>query len=300
MSTLVCVGLGYCARHYVAEFGGRFDRIIGTTRSAENAAALAARPFSKRSVEMLVFDGKSASPDVASAIRTADALLISSAPTETGDPLLSVLGDELRHAGGLKSVVFLSSTGVYPDSGGGWVDETTSVHPHRRADRIHSEQAWQAFGRQHGAAVAILRLGGIYGPGQNALTRLLDGRAYRIAKPGHVSNRIHVADIAQAIDATFARRIDGIFNLVDDEPAPPSDQITFAAELLGIDPPPEIPFAEAQQTMSPFVLSFYSGCARVRNDRLKTVLGVSLHYPNYRVGLRALFDAGDHLVDKGC
>jgi nucleoside-diphosphate-sugar epimerase len=296
MSTLVCVGLGYCARHYVAEFGDHFTRIIGTTRSADKAEALSSCRFGKHAVEMLVFDGQSVSPDVASAVRNADALLISAAPTEHGDPVLAALGDELKHTAALKSVVFLSSTGVYPDTGGDWVDETTPVHPHRRSDRIDAEQAWLAFGRQQGVAVAVLRLGGIYGPGQNAFTRLLAGRAYRIAKPGHVSNRIHVVDIAQAIDAAFARRADGIFNIVDDEPAPPSDQITFAAELLGIDPPPEIPFAEAQKTMPPFVLSFYSGCARVRNDKLKSGLGITLRYPNYRAGLRALFDAGGHLA----
>ena len=291
MPTLLCVGLGYCARHYIAEFGHRFTRIVGTTRSVDTPA--------HRAVEMLRFDGQSTSPDVASAIRAADALLISAAPTEEGDPLLTVFGEDLLRAPALTSVVYLSSTGVYPDTGGDWVDETTTVHPHRRSDRIHAEQAWQAFGRQHGAAVAILRLGGIYGPGQNAFTRLLAGRAYRITKPGHVSNRIHVADIAQTIEAAFARRADGIFNVVDDEPAPPSDQITFAAELLGIDPPREVPFAEAQQTMSPFVLSFYSGCARVRNDKLKSELGVTLRYPNYRAGLSALYEAGDYLVGRG-
>jgi nucleoside-diphosphate-sugar epimerase len=298
MSVLVCVGLGYCARHYVAGFGPRFTRIVGTTRSAQNAAALAARGFGKGSVELRIFDGKSAPADVASAIRAADALLVSAAPTEQGDPVLTMFGEEFLRALALKSVVFLSSTGVYPDTGGDWVDETTTVHPHRRSDRIHAEQAWQDFGRQHGVAVAILRLGGIYGPGQNAFTRLLAGRAYRIAKPGHVSNRIYVADIAQAIDAAIARRADGIFNVVDDEPAPPSDQITFAAQLLGIDPPREILLAEAEKTMSPFVLSFYSGCARVRNDKLKSELGVTLRYPNYRDGLRALFDAGDHRADR--
>ena len=143
--------------------------------------------------------------------------------------------------------------------------------------------------------VAILRLGGIYGPGQNAMLRLLRGVAQRVAKPGHVSNRIHVDDIAQAIDAAFARHADGIFNIVDDEPASPSEQMAFAAELLGIVPPAEIPYAEAARHLSPFALSFYDGCIRARNDKLKTVLGVTLRYPNYRDGLRALHAAGDHL-----
>jgi nucleoside-diphosphate-sugar epimerase len=144
--------------------------------------------------------------------------------------------------------------------------------------------------------VAILRLGGIYGPGQNGMIRLLRGGVQRIAKPGHVSNRIHVFDIAQAIDAAFARGTDGVFNLVDDEPASPSEQIAFAAELLGMTPPPEIPYADAATVTSPFVLSFYDGCIRARNRKLKSVLGVTLRYPNYRDGLRALFEAGDHLA----
>jgi nucleoside-diphosphate-sugar epimerase len=119
---------------------------------------------------------------------------------------------------------------------------------------------------------------------------------HRIAKPGHVSNRVHVYDIAQAIDAAFARGADGVFNIVDDEPASPSDQIAFAAHLIGLDPPPEIAYAEAGKLVSPMVLSFYGGCIRARNDKLKAVLGVKLRYPTYRDGLRALHAAGDHLA----
>jgi nucleoside-diphosphate-sugar epimerase len=126
------------------------------------------------------------------------------------------------------------------------------------------------------------------------MTRLLRGSVARIAKAGHVSNRVHVFDIAQAIEAAFTRHSDGIFNVVDDEPASPSEQIAFAAELLGIAPPPETPFAEAAKTVSPFALSFYEGCIRARNHKLKAVLGVRLRYPNYREGLRALHAAGDH------
>jgi nucleoside-diphosphate-sugar epimerase len=128
------------------------------------------------------------------------------------------------------------------------------------------------------------------------MVRLRRGTVHRIAKPGHVSNRIHVYDIAQAIDAAFARRADGVFNVVDDEPASPSEQIAFAARLIGIDPPPEIPYAEAGKLVSPMTLSFYDGCIRARNDKLKAVLGVGLRYPTYRDGLRALYAAGDHLA----
>jgi nucleoside-diphosphate-sugar epimerase len=299
MPTLVCLGLGYCARHYVAEYGGRFDRIVGTTRSADNAAALTMQRFGGCAVAMLVFDGKAASPEVTAAIAGADALLISAAPADGADPVLAVLADAIARAPRLSSMVFLSTLGVYADSKGAWIDETAEVIPglaRRGSARIDAERAWQRLGAGRKLAVAILRLGGIYGPGQNGMTRLLRGTVHRVAKPGHVSNRIHVFDIAQAIDAAFAHRADGIFNLVDDEPASPSEQIAFAAQLLGIEPPPEIPFAEAPKVMSPFALSFYDGCIRARNHKLKTVLGVSLRYPNYREGLRALHAAGDHLA----
>jgi nucleoside-diphosphate-sugar epimerase len=194
----------------------------------------------------------------------------------------------------------LSTLGVYADSGGAWIDESAEVIPgraRRGSARVDAEAAWRQLGARRTVPVAILRLGGIYGPGQNGMTRLLRGDVQRIAKPGHVSNRIHVFDIAQAIDAALARGADGVFNLVDDEPASPSAQIAFAAELLGIAPPPEISYAEAAKVVSPFVLSFYDGCIRARNRKLKTTLGVTLRYPNYRDGLRALFDAGDHLAN---
>ncbi len=298
MPTLICLGLGYCARHYVTHFGGRFDRIVGTTRTAERAATFAAQSFGGRSVEMLVFDGIAASSDVAAAVKSADALLISAAPTEAGDPVLAALEPQVASASRLASVVVLSTLGVYPDSGGAWVDETTAVirgTARRGNARIDAELAWRTLGTRRNLPVAILRLGGIYGPGQNAMLRLLRGSAQRVAKPGHVSNRIHVDDIAQAIDAAFARHADGIFNVVDDEPASPSEQIAFAASLLGIEPPPEIPYADAARYLSPFALSFYEGCIRARNNKLKADLGVTLRYPNYRDGLRALHDAGDHL-----
>jgi len=302
MPTLVCLGLGYCARHYAAELGGRFERIVGTTRTADNAAALGARRFGGRAVEMHVFDGKTASPDVTAAIAAAGALLISAAPVEGADPVLAVLEGEIARAPNLHAVVFLSTLGVYADSNGAWIDETAEVVPERArrgSARINAELAWQRLGARRRLPVAVLRLGGIYGPGQNGMTRLIRGTVHRVAKPGHVSNRIHVFDIAQAIDAAFARSADGVFNVVDDEPASPSDQIAFAAELLGIAPPPEISFAEAAKVLSPFALSFYDGCIRARNDKLKRVLGVTLRYPNYRDGLRALHESGDHLAVGG-
>ena len=286
MTALVCLGLGYCARFYLAEFGSRFDQVIGTSRSADKKAAAP--------IEMLVFDGIHPSPELRNAISAASHLLISAAPGDAGDPVLATLADDIAAASKLQSIVYLSSLGVYGDHGGAWIDETApTIPPHTRgAARVDAELAWQAIGRQRNTPVAILRLGGIYGPGQNAFVRLIAGRAHRIDKPGHVSNRIHVADIAQAIDAAFARRFDGIVNVTDGAPAPPGEQIEFAARFLGVAPPPLLSVDEAKRTLSPFLMSFYDGCARVRNDKLKSVLGVTLRYPDYRAGLQALLDDG--------
>jgi len=302
MATLVCLGLGYCARHYDSEFGKRFDRFVGTTRSVQRAAALAQERLGGRPTDTLVFDGTTPSRELAAAIAQAEALLISAAPAEDRDPVLAALEDEIARAPQLKSAVYLSSLGVYGDSGGAWIDEAAETSPalaRRGRTRIDAELTWRALGARRSLPVAILRLGGIYGPGQNAMVRLRRGTVHRITKPGHVSNRIHVYDIAQAIDAAFARRADGLFNVVDDEPASPSEQIAFAAHLIGIDPPPEIPYAEAGKLVSPMTLSFYDGCIRARNEKLKAVLGVRLRYPTYRDGLRALYAAGDHLAVAG-
>jgi len=295
MSTLLCFGFGYSAQHYVAGFGGRFTRIVGTTRSAERAAALAGRDFGGRKVEMLVFGGEAPSRAVVDAAIQADAVLVSAPPDQDGDPVLGALHDTLAAAPGLRHVVLLSTIGVYGDHAGAWVDETTAPAPtHDRArERVAAEEAWRALGRRRAIPVAILRLGGIYGPGQNALINVRLGRARNIAKPGQVFNRIHVADIAQAIDAAFAHRADGAFNVTDDAPTPPGDPIVFAAHLLGMPPPPEIPFAEAVTTMTPMAASFYAENRRVRNERLKRVLGVTLRYPTFREGLTALHKAGD-------
>ena len=298
MITLVCLGLGYCARHYVSEFGLRFDRVVGTARSAERAAALAREHLGGRPVEMLPFNGTSPSRELQAAILAADALLVSAAPADGRDPVLAALEQEVAQAPRLKSVVYLSSLGVYGDSHGAWIDETAPAIParaRRGASRINAELAWQALGTRRKLPVAIFRLGGIYGPGRNGMVRLLRGTAQRIAKSGHVSNRIHVYDIAQAIDAAFARCAAGVFNVVDDEPASPSDQIAFAADLIGIEPPPEIPYEVAGKSVSAMALSFYDGCIRARNDKLKALLGIELRYPTYRDGLRALHAAGDHL-----
>jgi len=294
MATLVCLGFGYSAQHYVAEFGARFDRIVGTTRTAPNAAVLAAATYGGRSIEPLLFDGQTASPELMAALGNADALLVSVSPDEAGDPALRLLGDTLAQTK-LQSVVYLSTVGVYGDHGGAWVDETSDTRPvsARSVERLQAETEWQAFASRTQIPVAILRLAGIYGPGQNALVNIARGTARRIDKPGQVFNRVHVADIALAIEACFARSAGGVFNVADNEPTAPGDPIVFAADLLGVAPPPAIPFSEAAKTMRPMALSFYGESKRVRNTKLARDLGVTLRYPTYREALTALHAAGE-------
>jgi nucleoside-diphosphate-sugar epimerase len=287
---LICFGLGYSAEHFVEEFGRkRFDHIVGTVRGAERADTLNAHPSGR--LNALIFGGSSATPDLRGAIAEADAALVSVPPDENGDPVLCACGDVLAHAQRLRGIIYLSTIGVYGDRGGAWVDEATPPQPGaaRSRERLAAEQAWLDFGARQNIAVTILRLAGIYGPGQNALVQIASGKARRIVKPGQVFNRIHVGDIAQAIDAAFTRQASGIFNVADDEPTPPADPIVFAAQLMGVAPPPEIPFEQAAPSMSPMALSFWQECRRVKNDKLKRELGVRLRYPTYREGLRALF-----------
>jgi nucleoside-diphosphate-sugar epimerase len=291
MSMLLCFGLGYSAEHFVGLYGDGFERIIGTVRGAERAAVLNSRMAGR--LEALQFDGKTATNELQHAIAEADAALISIPQDETGDPVLRTFGEAFTHAKRLRAIVYLSTVGVYGDSGGDWVDEKTPAKPDspRSRTRRNAEQAWQDLGMNRGIPVTILRLAGIYGPGRNALAQIESGAARRIIKPGQIFNRIHVADIAQAIDAVFAGRASGIFNVADDEPTPPADPLIYAAQLLSRAAPPEIPFEEAAATMSPLALSFWQECRRVRNGKLKRELGVTLMYPTYREGLRALFEA---------
>lgn len=295
MPTLFCFGLGYSASHVIAQFGSQFDRIAGTVTTREKAAAIAAAGIGGHKVEAFVFDGSAATPEAAAALMDASAVLVSVPPRETGDPVLKHFADVVAAAPQLASIVYLSTVGVYGDHAGAWVDEDTAAAPvsERSRERLEAEQAWSALGARAGKPVAILRLSGIYGPGQNALRQVARGSARRIDKPGQVFNRIHVADIAQAVDACFAQRTDGVFNVTDDEPTPQGVPIVLAAQLLGRTPPPEIPFAEASKGMSPMALSFYGESKRVRNEKLKRTLGVSLRYPTYREGLRALSEAGE-------
>jgi nucleoside-diphosphate-sugar epimerase len=292
MTTLLCFGFGYCARHFVKIFGARFDHTIGTVRTTEKAERINAH----HAVQVLVFDGTT-TPEVVNAIANCDAVLASTPPAESGDPVLAAFADALARAPKLKSVVYLSTVGVYGNRDGAWTDETTEPRPTttRGRARLAAETAWQGLSASTGKSVAVLRLAGIYGPGRNALAQVANGTAKRIVKPGQVFSRIHVADIASVIDGAFAQRANGIFNVSDDEPAAPQDVISYAADLLGRPAPPEIPFTQAIKDLSPMALSFYSECRRVRNDRIKRELGITLRFPTYRDGLRALAAGGNDL-----
>jgi nucleoside-diphosphate-sugar epimerase len=297
MTTLLCFGFGYSAQHYVARHGAQFARIIGTTRSDENAAELRGRTFGGHRIEIVVFDGATAAPALAEAVAQANVLLVSISPDDGVDPTLRLLRDAIAAAPGLAAIVYLSTIAVYGNHDGGWIDEDTPLTPAltRAEDRIEAERAWQALGAARGVPVAVIRIAGIYGPGQNALETVKSGRARRIVKPGQVFNRIHVGDLADIIDGAVRLALTGgaggVFNAADDEPTAPGDPIVFAAGLLGVAPPPEIPFEEAKKTMSLFAVSFYGETKRVRNARIKSVLGVTLRYPTYREGLHALFSA---------
>ncbi|MGI9403233.1 MAG: NAD-dependent epimerase/dehydratase family protein, partial [Hyphomicrobium sp.] len=210
-------------------------------------------------------------------------------PGEDGDPVLRHHAGDLQAASSLTWIGYLSTVGVYGDRQGGWVDETSKTQPtsERSRRRLAAEDAWRAFGAQTNRRVQLFRLAGIYGPGRSAIDRLQEGSARRIIKPGQVFNRIQVDDIATALSAAIAGRgTQQVYNVTDNEPAPPQEVIAFAAELLEMPPPPEIAFDEAD--LSPIAASFYADNKRVSNARLREDLGVHLKFPSYREGLRAI------------
>ena len=286
---LFVFGLGYSALHIAQRLHLAGAELTATVRSRAKAEALAQAGITGR-----VFSPDHQDDEIALGIADSDAILVSIPPGESGDPVLASFADRIAAAPNLRWVGYLSTVGVYGDHGGGWVDETTPATPADGRSRVRAaaEQAWLAFGAGSGIAVQIFRLSGIYGPGRNPLVQLAAGTARRIVKPGQVFNRIHVADIAAVVEASLARpRRGGIYNVTDNEPAPPQDVVAFAAGLCGIEPPPEIPFESAE--LSPMARSFYAESKRVRNDSIKRELGVHLRYPTYREGLTALRADGE-------
>lgn len=283
---LLCFGYGYSAAALARRLRAAGWRVIGTTRSTEKAEAMRAE-----GVEALIAGADDPRPALAEATH----LLISAGPDAAGDPTLAWAGDALRaRAGRIAWAGYLSTTGVYGDHQGAWIDESAERTPAttRGKWRVAAEDAWLALWRETGLPVHLFRLAGIYGPGRGPFSKVRSGSARRIVKPGQVFSRIHVEDIATVLQASMARPDPGAaYNVCDDLPAPPEEVIAHAAALLGVAPPPEEPFEEAVKTMSPMAASFYSESKRVSNARIKAELGVRLAYPTYREGLAAVLAA---------
>ncbi len=281
MPTLFSFGHGYSARALSPLLKKEGWTIFGTTRSEEKALAL-----QKEGIAPLVWPGS----DIAQPLSEATHLLISAGPGADGDPVLASLATQIsKIAPRLEWAGYLSTTGVYGDHQGGWVDETTPLTPSTKRGklRVEAEAAWQGLAKDHGLPLHIFRLAGIYGPGRGPFAKVRDGSARRIIKENQVFSRIHVDDIAQVLHASINRPNPGaIYNLCDDDAAPPQDVIGYAAELLGLPLPEAVDYETAD--MTPMARSFYAESKRVRNDRIKDELGVILKYPNYKVGLQSL------------
>lgn len=278
MKTLLSIGHGYSAQALARLLIPQGWTVIGTTRSAARAEA-----FRAAGVEPLVLPGP-----LAPALARASHILTSVAPDSAGDPILREHAAELA-AARVDWAGYLSTTAVYGDHQGGWVDEDTPLTPstERGAARVRAESDWAALG----LPLHIFRLAGIYGPGRGPFEKVRDGSARRIIKPGQVFSRIHVDDIAQVVAASIRHPHPGrAYNVCDDDPAPPEDVIGHAAELLGLPLPPAVAYDQAE--MTPMARSFYAESKRVRNDRIKSELGVRLLFPTYREGLAALLAGG--------
>lgn len=286
--TLTIFGCGYSGKAIAETCNDFLGPVAGTTRSPDKAQRL-----KSIGIDAYIYCG--GEPDAALAGRLSETthLVQSIAPGAEGDPLLqlgasrlSALMPKLEWAG------YLSTVGVYGDHDGAWVDEETPCKPvsRRSVERVEAEEGWQAFSETAGLPVAILRLSGIYGPGRNGFVNLAEGTAKRIVKKDQVFNRIRVEDIGAATRFLAERKLGGIYNVTDNEPAPPQDVVTYAAELMGVAPPPETDFETAQ--LSPMARSFYGENKRVSNARIRA-LGFEFAYPDYRVSLANLWNCGN-------
>jgi nucleoside-diphosphate-sugar epimerase len=280
-------GVGYCAQRLIAR--ERWIEASGTARTAERVAALRGE-----GVEAYGFDGACAEPGLERALEKAEAIVVSIPPREGVGAALERFATSIAAAPALRRILYYSTIGVYGDRGGAWVDETsaTLTRTARGLARLEDEGLWTRAARARGAEADILRLAGIYGPGRNALVNLRQGQARRIVKPGQVFNRAHVDDIAEFSRLVLNGGLEGqIWNVADEEPAPPQDVVAYAAALLGLKPPPEERFGEAR--LSAMAEEFYADNKRVSIEKARRLLGFRPAYPTYREGLGALVEAGE-------
>lgn len=277
MPTLLSFGHGYSAKALTRLLPSNWT-VYGTTRSQEKFADVKAS-----GAEPLLWPGA----DIESNLAESTHILLSAAPLAEGDPVLLELADQIRdHAPKLEWVGYLSTTGVYGDHQGAWVDETTPLTPSTKRGQMRkdAEAAWQSIPN---LPLHIFRLAGIYGPGRGPFAKVRTGTARRIIKANQIFSRIHVEDIAQVLLASIQNpRVGAIYNLCDNDPAPPQDVIGYAAELLGLPLPEAVDFETAD--MTPMARSFYAESKKVSNELIKTELGVELLYPDYKTGLKAL------------
>ncbi len=284
---VLILGAGFSGSAIAKAFLPLAQSVTGTTRSQDKLEGLRAL-----GVDALVYDGAAISPELAAAMKRTTHLIQSIAPGREGDPMMRSGTPSLAELmPNLQWAAYLSTVGVYGDHGGAWVTEETSLEPvsARSVERVAAEKAWLAFGRDSNIPVAVLRLSGIYGPGRNAFCNLEAGTARRLIKPNQVFNRIRVEDIAGAALFLAEKPMGGVFNVTDDEPAPPQDVVAEAARLMGVSPPPEIPFETAE--LSPMARSFYGENKRVSNARLRD-LGFVFRFPDYRISLAELWAGG--------
>lgn len=280
---LFCFGFGFTAARIAADFPEIGVR--GTSRTPAGKRTPGGAP-------LIAFERGRKVENFAERAADVTHILLSIPPDAEGDPVFDTMAEDILRLPKLNWVGYLSTTGVYGNRDGGWVDETSPLAPSgiRGRRRLQAEEAWLGLHNDAGLPVHIFRLPGIYGPSRNQLTSLRSGKARRINKPGQVFSRIHVADLARILVASMRRPDPGsIYNVADDEAAPPQDVVAYAAELLGVTPPPLIDYNEADLT--PMARSFYDDSKRVSNAKIKSELGISLMYPTYREGLAALLDA---------
>ena len=278
---LFCFGYGYSAESLVRRLSPRDVVAAGTRTNLP--------PTPEPAAELVAYKGDAASEDVRRLLAGTTHLLVSIPPDLEGDVVLRQYRQDIATLPDLAWVGYLSTVGVYGDQGGAWVDEETPTRPtsERSLRRLQAEQAWLGFRGEIGKRVEVFRLSGIYGPGRSVIDNLKAGTARRIIKPGQVFNRIHVDDIARILVAAIDKDAGhSIYNVSDDEPAPPEDVVAYAAELLGLPIPPAVAFEAADLTS--MAASFWAESKRVRNARIREALGVELLYPTYREGLRAL------------